>query len=168
MDILSEVPLFWGQFESNILNFSLRIEEKELKMENSGQIRGIWGRRMENGGLKIQDWGMRDVVWGWNIKIWGFNHAQTTFNTHISGNPVSQSTLFWGHCKTLSFPLEDILKLFPGLSNDSLAAKGHSLTTCNAALPATSHCLQRRTTHNAAPPVKSKMATRGLQNCRGV
>ena len=48
-DILSEITLFWGYFESNILYFWVRIEEEQVMMENWGSIKQIWGRWMENG-----------------------------------------------------------------------------------------------------------------------
>ena len=42
-------------------------------------------------------------------------HATPTFNTHISGQPLLQIIVFWGHCKVLNLPLEGNLQLFPGL-----------------------------------------------------
>ena len=35
-DILSEITLFWGHFESNILYFWESMEEEELAMDNGG------------------------------------------------------------------------------------------------------------------------------------
>ena len=46
-DILLEITLFWGHYESNIQYFWLRMEEEELKMKN-------WGLRMENEGLELK------------------------------------------------------------------------------------------------------------------
>ena len=57
------------------------------------------------------------VDWGWAIKIWGNFHATPTIDTHISVYLLSQVTLFWGHSKSLNFPLEDDLQLFPGLDS---------------------------------------------------
>ena len=54
--------------------------------------------------------------WGYTIKIWGLYHTTHKFNEIIFGHPLSRITLFWGHFKTLNFPLEDILQLFPGLA----------------------------------------------------
>ena len=110
--ILSEILLFWGHFESNIQYFWLRMEEEEWKMENWGWLKEIWGWRMENWGLKLKNWGWRAVNWWWTIKIWGFHHSTPTFNTHIFSHTMSQIMLFWGHCKYLNYPLEDILQLF--------------------------------------------------------
>ena len=42
-DIMSEITLFWGLFEQNIPFFLLRMEKEELKMENLGWIKDIWG-----------------------------------------------------------------------------------------------------------------------------
>ena len=70
-------------------------------------MKKIWGRRMENGGFRAQNWA---------IKIWGFHHITPTFHTYVSLCPLPWITLFWGHCRILSFPLEDDLQLFPGLS----------------------------------------------------
>ena len=74
-DILLEISLFWGYFESNILYFWVRMEEKGLTIEYWGLIKKIGGRRMENGGFRVQNWGWRAMDWGQAIKIWGFHHA---------------------------------------------------------------------------------------------
>ena len=55
VDILLEIPLFWGHIQSNNPYFWLRIKEEELRMENSGWIKEIWGMRMENRGFRIQN-----------------------------------------------------------------------------------------------------------------
>ena len=38
-DILSEITLFWGHFESDVLYFWMRMEEEELTMENWGLMK---------------------------------------------------------------------------------------------------------------------------------
>ena len=63
-DILSEITLFQGLFESNILYFSLRMEEEEFKRENWGWVKEIWGRRMENEAFRIKNWGGRAMDLG--------------------------------------------------------------------------------------------------------
>ena len=73
-DILSEIPLFWGHFQSNIPYFCLRIDEAELRMENWGWIKEIWRKKMEISVLRIQ-----------------------TNNTKIYNYPLSWVTVFWGH-----------------------------------------------------------------------
>ena len=117
----------------------MRMEEEELEIENWGWIKDIQGKGRGNRGLRFQIWGWRTVDWGWPIKIWGFNHALPSFNTHISGQPLVWIMLFWGHFKSRNPPLEDILKLFPGL-----------LTECNAARNAMPQGIQCRTEFNAA------------------
>ena len=52
-DILSEIPLFWGPFDSNIHYFWLRMKEEELKMEIWSWIKEIIGKKMGNRWLKI-------------------------------------------------------------------------------------------------------------------
>ena len=53
--------------------------------------------------------------------LWSIvNCCQLTFTidlyyTHFYVNTLSQIMLFWGHCKTQNFLLEDNLQLFPGL-----------------------------------------------------
>ena len=49
-DIRSEITLFWGHFESNIVNFWVRMEEEELTIEN-------WGFRISNWGWRAMHWG---------------------------------------------------------------------------------------------------------------
>ena len=41
VDILLEIPLFWGHFESEIPYFWLRIEEEEKKVDKLGWIKDI-------------------------------------------------------------------------------------------------------------------------------
>ena len=53
-DILSEIPIFWVLFKSNILHFWLRMLKEELKIENWCWITGIWGRMKEISGWRIQ------------------------------------------------------------------------------------------------------------------
>ena len=106
-----------SRYFEDILSRKSRIfdREKKLKMKSWGRVKEIWGWIMENGGLSIQKWGWGVLDWGYTIYIQGFYHASLTFNKSIFGRPLSQITLFWGHFKTLNFPLEDILQLFPGL-----------------------------------------------------
>ena len=74
----------------------------------------LWGKRMKNGLLRIQNIGRKAEEWGLAIQIWEFHHATPTFNTQISGEPLSRITQFCGHCCS-DFPLGDNLHLFPGL-----------------------------------------------------
>ena len=54
----SEIRLFWGLFYPNIPYLLLRMEKEELKMENGGWIKDIWGRGKENGRFRIEDGGL--------------------------------------------------------------------------------------------------------------
>ena len=70
----------------------LRMVEEELTMDYWVWINKIWGRRMENRGLRIKSWGLRAMGWGWNN---GTLHYPTpTFN---SGHQLWQILPFWGN-----------------------------------------------------------------------
>ena len=64
-----EKTLFWGLFEPNIPYFLLRMEKQELKMENWGWIKKIWGRRMENGEWRIKKSKLRMEGYGSVLRI---------------------------------------------------------------------------------------------------
>ena len=98
----------WGLFDPNIQYFLLRMEKEELKIDNWGWIKEIWGRSTENAGWRAMDW-------GYALKVWGIDHATPTFDIFISVHPLSWIALFWGLFKALNFLLEDDSQLFPGL-----------------------------------------------------
>ena len=67
---------------------------------------------MENWEFKIEGEGCGLRIGNHDLRIY---HATPTINTHISGQPLLQILLFWGHCKVLNLSLEGNLQLFPGL-----------------------------------------------------
>ena len=94
---------FWVKLDED---WGQRVQDGELWVYKGS------GQRMENWEFKIEGEGCGLRIGNHDLRIY---HATPTINTHISGQPLLQILLFWGHCKVLNLPLEGNLQLFPGL-----------------------------------------------------
>ena len=84
-------------------------------------------RKIEDCRLKIEDGGL------WVEDLQSRLEDSIVQNQHISGHPLSWIRLFWGHCKTPNFLLEDILQIFhicqvscPGFSVEFMHIMNHT------------------------------------------